>query len=175
MTAPLVLLPLLLLGLCLALIVPVLMRLFFGCKLEDVSPELFEDFSVSSHHAIEGLLNEEDFKFLSRQPGFDLSLYRKLRRERLSIFKQYLDRSIRDFNRLYAVVMALIPRATQDCSDVAGRLIWLKVRFSISVAKAECNYLLCVLGCRTLTVRSLVSQLEEISLQLSAVSALQAS
>jgi len=59
--------------------------------MEEITPEWLENFSTSVYHPMEGLLADEDFRFLSRQPGFDLSLYRKLRRERLRIFRQYLN------------------------------------------------------------------------------------
>jgi len=63
--------------------------------MEEITPEWLENFSTSVYHPMEGLLADEDFRFLSRQPGFDLSLYRKLRRERLRIFRQYLNLSLR--------------------------------------------------------------------------------
>ena len=173
MTSLLVLTPLLLLGLCLALAIPVLAKLFRKCDLTDIPADWLEEFSVSTYHPMQGLLAAEDFNFLSRQPGFDLSLYRKLKRDRLKIFRQYLHRAIRDFNKLYAVAMALIPNAPTDCSDLAKRLIWLRLRFSFSVARAELSYCLCLLGFRSLAVRSLLQQLEEMSAQLTAISALQ--
>ena len=174
MISPIVLTPLLLLGLFLALLIPVLGRLLRSCSAQDVTPEWLENFSVSSYYPMQGLLNEEDFDFLSRQPGFDLRLYRKLRRERLHIFKQYLNRAIADFNRLHMVVRTILPHVSEDCSDVVGRLIWLRVRFSWAVIRAELSYRLCLIGFRSLAVKSLISQLEEMNSQLALVSAAQA-
>ena len=85
----LVLIPVLSLVAALAYSLPVLFGLFRKCTAEDITPEWLENFSVSTYSVMEGLLDDRDFDFLSRQSGFDLSLYRKLRRERLSIFRQY--------------------------------------------------------------------------------------
>jgi len=108
---------------------------------------------------------------LSQQPGFDLSLYKKLRRERLLIFKQYLNRSIADFNRLHRAVRSILPYVKQDCSDVVSRLIWLKLRFSVGVLKAELSYRLCLIGWHSLAVRSLLGELEAMNSQLKLISA----
>ncbi len=158
-----------------ALFVPVLTKLSRKCSALDVTPEWLESFSAASYYPMEGLLNDEDFKFLSRQPGFDLSLYKKLRRERLQIFKQYLNRSIIDFNRLHAAVRSILPYAKEDCSEMVSRLIWLKLRFSLAVLKAELSYRLCLLGFHSLAVRSLIGELEAMHLQLNLVSAAYAS
>jgi len=141
---------------------------------QEVTAEWLEGFSVAAYYPMEELLNDEDFKFLSRQPGFDLSLYKKLRRDRLHIFKQYLNRAIRDFNRLHTAVRTLLPYVPQDCSDVATRLIWLRIRFSYAVLKAQFSYHLCLIGFHSLAVRSLIGQLDEMNQQLNAVTAAQA-
>jgi hypothetical protein len=167
----LVLTPLLLVALLVGLLVPVVARLLKTCPVQEITSEWLENFSVSSYYPMEGLLNDEDFKFLSREPGFDLSLYKKLRRERLRIFKQYLNRSIIDFNRLHTAVRAMVPHLPDNGIDIVGRLIRLKLRFSCAVLQAQVSYWLCWLGIGSLSVRALISQLEEMSLQLTLASA----
>ena len=120
---------------------------------------------------MEGLLADEDFRFLSRQPGFDLSLHRKLRRERLLIFQQYLNRLILDFNRLHTVARFLLAHAEEDRSELVSRLIWIKVRFAFAAIQGRASYLLCSLGLRTLPVRTMIVQLEQMSSALAAISA----
>lgn len=122
-----------------------------------------------------GLLSEEDFNFLARQPGFDFALRRKLRRERLAIFRGYLHKLISDFNRLHLSIRLMIARQPEDHSDLVGQLIWLKIRFSISLMRVELSYALCWLGLRTIHVSSLVSYLEEMSAKMQAVAAMQPS
>jgi hypothetical protein len=163
--------PLLLLALAAAFVLPVLGKLCRTCRIEEITPEWLENFSTSVYHPMEGLLAEEDFRFLSRQPGFDLSLYRKLRRERIRIFRQYLTRLISDFNRLHLVTRMLVARSTDDRSDLVLKLIWLKVRFSMALIHVEASYWLCRIGLGSLAARALILHLEEMHAQLSAVSA----
>jgi len=119
------------------------------------------------------LLSQEDFEFLSRQPGFDLALQRKLRRERLEIFRMYLHRMIIDFGRLHFAGRLLIAHSSEDHSGLFIRLVWLKVRFSTTVLRAEFACHLCRLGIGTLPARTLIARLEEMSAQIRAVSAIQ--
>lgn len=112
---------------------------------------------------MEGLLSSEDFEFLSRQPGFDMSLYRKFRRERLQIFHLYLVRMVADFNRLHTAAKLILSQSEQDQSELLNKLIWMKFRFSMAVLHAEFSYRLCQLGLRTLPVRGLLTEMETLS------------
>ncbi len=152
-------------------LVPVLVRLFRRSDLAEVTPEWLENFTTASYYPMESLLADEDFRFLSRQPGFDFSLYRKLRADRLRIFRQYMNRLIGDFNRLHAVARFLISQGSEDRSDVAGQLILLRLRFSISVLRVEASYLLCRFGWGSLAIGNLITRLEDMSGQLNSISA----
>jgi hypothetical protein len=162
--------PLLLGSVILGLFFPILRWLCRKAAVEDITPEWLESFSVAAYYPMQGLLSDEDFTFLSRQPGFDESLYRKLRRERLHIFRQYLVRLIVDFNRLHAVARMILSRSNQDRSDAVGKLMTLKFKFSLAVFQAESSYLLCWLGFRFLAARRMIALLEDMSLELAALS-----
>lgn len=122
---------------------------------------------------MQGLLSQEDFAFISRQPGFDLSVYRKFRRDRLRIFQQFLERLIIDFNRLHTVARFALAQSADDQSALLKRLIWLKLRFSVTVLRVQFSYVFCYLGFPLLDVRSLIERLEEMSARLSSISAAQ--
>ena len=153
----------------LGLIVPTLIRLFKGTHLDEIAPERLQSFSPSIYLPMERLMNGEDFAFLSSQPGFDLSLYRKLRRDRLKIFRQYLHRMIFDFNRLHLAARSAIAQAPGDHSALLPHLILLKFRFSAAVLVAEFRCALCYVGVQSLSARTLLSYLEELNAQLQAV------
>jgi hypothetical protein len=150
---------------------PVVCRLYRRTNVEDITPEWLENFSASTYYPMQGLLSDEDFTFLSQQPGFDLSLYRKLRRERLRIFRQYLNRLIVDFNRLHTTARLLLAHSPQDQSELMSRLIHIKVGFAVAVVRAELNYSACCLGYRSLAARAVIARLEEMNNQLVAISA----
>jgi hypothetical protein len=118
------------------------------------------------------LLAHDDFRFLASQPGFDLSLYRKLRRERMVIFRQYLRSLISDFNRLHAVARMLLAQSPADQSEVVARLFRLRLRFSISVLQAEGSYFLCYLGVHSRVVQHSIAALEEMTAQIGSLSTL---
>jgi hypothetical protein len=158
--------PLLVLVPIAGLSVPVLARLFKRCALEDISPEWLENFSAAAYHPMERLLSDEDFNFLSRQPGFDESIYRRLRRDRLRIFREYFNRLILDFNRLHCVARALAAQTEADHSELLLKLIAIKARFTLSVMRVEVSYWRCCIRQHPLAVRGLITSLEEMSQQL---------
>jgi hypothetical protein len=153
----------------LALSVPTLIRLFKGARPDDLSSEWLESFSPSIYLPMERLLNSDDFAFLSGQPGFDLSLYRKFRKDRLRIFRQYLERMIVDFNRLHLAARLAVSQTPGDHSALLPQLILLKIRFSAAVLLAEFRYHLCLFGLKSLSVRTLILQFEELSAQFQAI------
>lgn len=161
-------------GLLVAGIAPVLCRLFKSTSVEDVTPEWLESFSVDRYRPMASLLSNEDFAFLSRQPGFDPSLYKKLRRERLSIFDQYLRRLILDFNKLHATARFLVARSPVDQSDLAGKLIRLQWSFRVEILRVQLRFLLCRIGIGAVDVQTVIVRLEQMSEQFSALSLPQA-
>jgi hypothetical protein len=54
-----------------------------------------------------------------------------------------------------------------------SRLVWLKVRFSMTVLRVELSYLFCLLGLRYVTVTALILRLEEMNAQLGSIAAAQ--
>ncbi len=170
----LILVPIVFCGLSLILVAPILFKLYRRSRIEEITPEWLESFSPSSYYPMQGLLADEDFRFLSRQPGFDFSLYRKLRRERLHIFHQYLNRLIRDFNRLHAAARVVLAHGKEDRSEMVGQLMRLKLRFSMAAIHAEFSYMLCWAGFRSLAARAMIQHLEEMSTQLTFITVAEA-
>lgn len=163
--------PLAAVGLSLAFLWPVAWKLYRRCNAAEITAEWLESFSAATYYPMQELLAEEDFRFLSRQPGFDLSLYKKLRRERLRIFRQYVNRLVLDFNRLHTIARVLLAQGSNDRSDLVSRLVWLRIKFSFAVVQAEFSYVLCLVGFRALAARAMIARLEQMSEQLSSISA----
>lgn len=150
-------------GFAFVLLAPVLVRLFKRCSTEEISGEWLANFSPTNYEPMHGLLAREDFQFLARQPGFDLSLYRKLRRERMLIYRQYLGRLIQDFNRLHAYLRLVATHSDKDQSELLAALVSLRVRFCLSVIRAEMSYYLCLIGIGSLATHSVVAHLEQLT------------
>ena len=163
----------LLLGIPALAVSPTIRRLFRKAKVEDITPEWLEDFSVATYLPMTRLLSTEDFAFLASQPGFDAALYRKFRSDRLRIFRQYLHRMISDFNRLHLAARLLLSQAPQDESQLFGRLVLLKLLFVVSVLRVEIRYMLCKAGLQTVSVAALIQRLDAMSAQLAEMSAIE--
>ena len=86
------------------------------------SCEWLEDFSPESYAPMERLLDEQDFVFLARQPGYEPGIARRLRAERKAIFRGYLARLVRDFNQLLGLAKLMVVFAEKDRSEFATAL-----------------------------------------------------
>ena len=155
-----------LIGASFVLLAPVLVQLAKSSSIDELTPEWLAAFNPATYRPMHVLLSREDFQFLARQPGFDLSLYRKLRRERMLIFRQYLRRLICDFNRLHAYARLAIAHSDTDQSSVMLHLAALKFKFTINVLHAELSYYFCLLGIGSLATHGVVARLEELCARL---------
>lgn len=171
MSAPLVIAPLVLFIIVLACLLPVFIRLFRQTHLAEVTPEWLESFSPITYRPMELLLAEEDFNFLLRQPGFETSIGKKLRQDRVRIFRQYLNRLISDFNRLHVYARYRISQSHEDQSELLSRLVRLRIRFSITVLRLELSLGLAYFGFQPRLVSRAIAQLDEMSTCLYSVSA----
>lgn len=164
MSASLVIAPLFVFFAILVVLIPVLAKIFRQCHLEEVTPDWLESFSPANYKAMELLLADEDFDFLLRQPGFDASIGKKLRQDRIRIFRQYLHRLISDFNRLHTYARFLIVHnQIVDQSAVLSRLIRLRIRFSITVMQLELSLTLAYFGFQPRLAGRVVAQLTEMA------------
>ena len=150
---------------------PVLARLFHQCHLTEVTPEWLESFTPVSYRPMELLLAEDDFNFLLRQPGFESSIGKKLREDRVKIFRQYLHRLVLDFNRLHVYVRFLVSQSEEDQSALVSRLVGLRLRFSITVLRLEISLFLAYFGFQPRLVSRAIAQLDEMSTCLYSLSA----
>lgn len=152
-----------------AFLLPVLFRLLRPCQLSELTAEWFESFHIACYQPMRGLLAPEDFQFLRRQPGFDPSLFRKLRRDRLRIFRQYLNRLIIDFNRLHTLARLIISQSSEDQSALFAKLLSIRLKFWISIMRVEVSYLLCRVTAHSISVTAPLQRLEEMSLHLTSL------
>ena len=170
LSVPLVIAPLVVFVAIFSCLVPVLIRLVRQCHLADITPDWLESFSPALYQPMELLLAEEDFNFLVRQPGFEVAIGKKLRRDRVRIFRQYLNRLIADFNRLHVYARFRISQNREtDQSALLSQLIWLRVRFSMNVLRLQLSLTLAYFGFQPQLVTRVIQQLSEMNACLYAV------
>lgn len=130
----------------------------------------WSNFSLEKYRPMERLFLPQDYEFLSSQPGFTPRLIRRLQAERRKIFRRYLRRLSRDFDRLQAAIKLLMLDSAQDRSDLAITLFRQRLRFYYALATVHCGLALQTLGLGTVDARGLVSALAAMRDQLRALS-----
>lgn len=159
----LALVPVLILVPVLAFLVPVLTRLLRVSRPSEFTTEWFENFQVSSYAPMQGLLAQDDFVFLSRQPGFDPALIQKLRRDRLRIFREYMNRLIVDYNRLHTLAYFVISQCKEDQSALFTDLLSMRFQFWLATVQVEFRYALCYLGANSVSLTDILTQVDSLS------------
>jgi len=144
-------------------IVPMLRRLFLKPSIGEITPQWLEEFSPDRYRSMANLLANDDFSFLVRQPGFELKLYRKLRRERLAIFRQYLDRLVLDFKRLHITARVLAAQNSEDSTTLTQQLFKMQYQFNLALIRTEFEYSLCRFGLAAVHVQRLIEPLRSLS------------
>ena len=112
------------------------------------------------YRPMERLLQEEDFRFLSSQPGFSARLGRRFRAERRRVFRAYLRNLRMDFSRVSQACQMLVIHAAEDRGDLANVIIRQRLVFAVSILAVEGRLLLHAAGVGTVDVHALVGSLE---------------
>jgi hypothetical protein len=127
-------------------------------------------FSVAKYRPMERLFVQEDYEFLSSQPGFKPEIYRRLQAERRRVFRRYLRSLSGDFDRLLGVAKTLILNSAEDRPDLAKMLMRQRLTFSYALATVHMRLALQGLGLGTVDVRPLVGALDSLRLELRSLS-----
>jgi hypothetical protein len=117
-----------------------------------------QNFSAARYRPMLRLLAEDDYEFLTAL-GSDRSVVRRLRSERRRIFRMYLRNLSRDFARLHRAARVLALESEQG-SEVAERLIRMRVQFTVAVMAVQFRLTMHALGIGTVDVRNLIQALE---------------
>jgi hypothetical protein len=118
------------------------------------------------YRPMERLLQEEDFRFLSSQPGFSARLGRRFRTERRRVFRAYLRSLSMDFGRVSKACQILVIHAAEDRDDLAKGIIRARLLFALGILAVEGRLLLHAAGVGTVDVRGLVESLETMQAQI---------
>ncbi len=146
-----------------------LWRLLYPAQRPSVSSRWFERFSVASYRPMERLLSEADFRYLAAQAGVDKKMLRAFRARRREIFRAYLGEMAADFERLHGAARVLLLTSAEDRPDLASALLKLRANFVYGMLAARWRLALDAVGIRGLDTRSLVSAVEGMRGELSAL------
>ena len=134
-------------------------------------PDDWEDtFSPSRYKAMERLLEETDYRYLNNQPGFGPHLENQLRDRRIRIFRNYINCLAHDFTRICTAIRKLMVESEIDRPDLAGLLMKQHFLFSLTILFIEFKLVLYTVGVGSVDGRDLVQALENMCMQLRALS-----
>lgn len=114
-----------------------IVRLTLRARSGDYGADSCGEFSIEAYRPMERLLDESDYLFLQRQPGFRASIAQELRAERIKIFRMYLRDMVGDFNSLIKLAKIMLVYSPQDRPDLAFAISRLQYEFYWNVLVTE--------------------------------------
>jgi len=106
-----------------------------GQQVVEGKGELLGDrFSPERYEPMNRLLAPEDLDFLKGRAGISPEVLRRLKHERIRIFKLYLSELSGDFQYLHAQVRRLIADAPEEYADLVSVAMGQQVRFRLALA-----------------------------------------
>lgn len=120
------------------------------------------EFSITKYRPMLRLLAEDDFRFLEQQEGYEPAIGKRLRAERLKIFRGYLRNLVRDYHRLHIGARLILVYAPEDRSDLASQLVRHRLEFAWNLMRVELNLAMYSLGIGSVDVKALIGTLDSI-------------
>ncbi|HSW49345.1 MAG TPA: hypothetical protein VLH09_04180 [Bryobacteraceae bacterium] len=150
-----------------ALVLAFLLRtLVSPSRCELVNADWLSRFSVARYRPMERLFSEEDYHYLARQKGYRPEVAKRLRRERIKVFRGYLSWLTSDFRRLEAAASFCMAHAPQDRPDLAKALLKRRLAFSAALIGARWRLLLYGFGLSNADVHRLIGSLDDMRVEL---------
>jgi len=133
--------------------------------------EEWEDvFSPGRYKAMERLLEEADYQYLSSKSGDNKRLQKRLRDQRVRIFGAYVNCLSQDFTRICNAIKKIMVDSQVDRPDLAGLLMKQHFIFTFTVLTIEFRLVLYNFGLGAPDGRSLIEALESMCAQLRTLS-----
>lgn len=133
------------------------------------SADWFEGFSATAYRPMKRLLADEDFRFLSKQPGYTPEMGRHLRKERRLVFRGYLRNLTKDFNRLYSGATILLVYSEVDRPELASSLLGIRANFYYALFRVHVRLAMHVVGFEMVDVTPMLQPLEFLQVQVRAL------
>jgi hypothetical protein len=128
--------------------------------------EWIDDLSLDRYRPMLRMLDGSDIAFLRSQPGFTPDMARKLRAQRLQIFRGYLRSLETDFGRICAAIKLVMMQSQNDRPELAETLLRQQLTFACSMLSVRFHLVLYSLGMCSVEVSKLVSIFDCLRLEL---------
>ena len=126
--------------------------------------------TVVRFQPMERLLREDDFQFLSAQPGYRPEIAQLLRARRVQIMRKYIHQIAREFHRLHLALRLLTLQAHQDRPEIARELLLQKLLFQRRMLEVRFRLALFGYGLKPVHLGDLVQSVDALRRQVDAMS-----
>lgn len=145
-------------------------RLLSRDRIPPLPDDWEEIFSPARYKAIERLLEETDYQYVTSKSGSNKKLEKQLRARRVEIFHTYVCCLSQDFTRICTAIKKLMVDSQVDRPDLAGLLMKEHFVFTLTVLSIEFRMVLYSIGLGTPDGRDLIQALDGMCAQLRALS-----
>jgi hypothetical protein len=137
----------------------------FGTRMP-VTTDWIDALSPEHYRPMLRLLDRADFEFIRSQPGCTRRTLAVLRRQRVQVFRGYLNELSRDFGRTCAAVRILLAQSNTDRPDLASTLVRSQLTFALGMVAVQVRVGLFSLGIGTVSGADLVRLLDGLRIEL---------
>jgi hypothetical protein len=120
-----------------------------------------EPFSPECYRPMGRLLDEADGKFISSHSGCGRQIKKTFRKQRISIFRAYLQLLSKDFHRVCKALKLYMVTCKIDRSDLAAVIMKEQFRFAASMVYVEFTLMVFATGWSGLDVSRLMRSVDE--------------
>lgn len=120
-----------------------------------------EAFSPECYRPMGRLLDESDGKFISSHSGCTRQIKKTFRKQRISIFRAYLQLLSKDFHRVCKALKLYMVTCKIDRSDLAAVVMKEQFRFAASMVYVEFTLMVFATGWSGLDVSRLMHSVDE--------------
>jgi hypothetical protein len=131
-----------------------------------VTTEWLGDLSDDRYRPMLRLLEESDFRFLRAQKGFTPAMEKRLRGQRVEVFRGYMHMLEADFKRVCMALRMMLVQSECDRPDLASALIHRQFTFACGVMNIEFRLVLFRLGITEVDASGLVGMFDGMRLEL---------
>ena len=137
-----------------------------GSESLPVTTEWLDDLSDDRYRPMLRLLSEADFRFLRAQKGFTPAMERKLRGQRVEVFRSYLGTLESDFRRVCLGLKLMLVQSERDRADLASALLHRQLTFACGILQIQVRLVLFRWGLASVDATELIHLFDGMRLEL---------
>jgi hypothetical protein len=141
-------------------------RLGSDHQLLPVTIDWLNELSTLRYRPMLRLLDAADFQFLRAQKGFTPEMEKRLRRQRVQTFREYLRLLEADFDRVSSALRLILAQSAQDRPELAALVLQRRLSFALGLIEVHCRLALFGLGWSGVDVSGLIQLFDGMRLDL---------